>query len=235
MVSLNDPATVLFGKTRRAILSLLFTRPDESFYLREIVRRTGGGIGAIQRELRQLTACGIVRREEDRFFRANPDSPIYEKLKQMVVRTMGMGDRLREALRPIEDRIVVAFAFGSFARGQQRESSDLDLMVITRDAGITLEKLAGLLSKEQERIGREINPFVLSSNEFRTKWFARNHFVHRVVEGEKIYLIGGADELKRLAEERVAQSAQGQRPGNRRPARAGKPRPQRRKGQRTQR
>src|SRR5258707_196655 len=130
MVSLNDPATVLFGRTRRAILSLLFTRPDESFYLREIVRRTGGGIGAIQ-----------------------------------------------------------------------RESSDVDVMVIGMDDHLTLEDVAALLSKVQEGLGREINPFVLSAREFRSKWRAKNHFIRRVVEGEKIFLIGGADELKRLAEE----------------------------------
>jgi predicted nucleotidyltransferase len=157
MVSIPDPAAVLFGRTRRGILSLLFTRPDEGFYLREIVRRTGGGIGAVQRELGQLTECGIVRRDEGRFFRANSDSPIYGALKDIVVRTMGVGDVLRRALRSVEERVAVAFVFGSFARGEQRESSDVDVMVVAKGDGLSIDDVAAALSKAQEELGREVN------------------------------------------------------------------------------
>jgi predicted nucleotidyltransferase len=148
---------------------------------------------------------------------------------------MGVGDVLRRALRPEEERIAVAFLFGSFARGEQRESSDVDVMVVTKEDGLTVDDVAGLLSKAQEELGREVNPFVLGAGEFREKWRSRNHFVRRVVEGEKAFLIGDADELKRLAEERVAESAQDKRRGNRRPVGPGKSRPQRRKGQGAQR
>ena len=39
----------MFGKTRQAVLSLLYGHADESFYLRQIVRVAGGGMGAVQR------------------------------------------------------------------------------------------------------------------------------------------------------------------------------------------
>src|SRR3954465_10939808 len=108
MVSHGDVAGVLFGRVRRAILSLFFTRPDGSFYLREIVRRTGFGIGPVQREVRKLLECGILLREKDRFFWANPRSPIYEPLKQIVIRTMGVGDVVRYGLYPVAGQIIVA-------------------------------------------------------------------------------------------------------------------------------
>src|SRR5882762_7389687 len=111
MVAL-DIGTVLFGSTRRAILAMMFLRPGESFYLREIVRRSGRGTGAVQRELKLLSECGILRRDRQRFYQANVDSPIYEPLKQLVIRTIGLGDRLRTALRGAAGEVAVAFIFG---------------------------------------------------------------------------------------------------------------------------
>ncbi len=77
----------LFGKTRRAVLGLLFTAPDRSFYLNEIVREVGLGVGTVQRELRALTHAGLIRRTargNQVFFQANPDSPVFAELKALV-------------------------------------------------------------------------------------------------------------------------------------------------------
>ena len=74
-------ATALFGKTRQAVLALLFGHPDESFYVREIVRLVDAGHGAVQRELRQLAACGIIRRSvqgRQVYYQANAESPVFE-------------------------------------------------------------------------------------------------------------------------------------------------------------
>ena len=169
MVATADPGDILFGSTRQAILALTFLRPDESFYLREIVRRTRCGTGAVQRELKLLTDCGILRRDRQRFFRANPDSPIFQPLQQIVVRTAGLGDRLRNALKQFADRISAAFIFGSFSRGEHHERSDVDVLVITKDDQVTAEQINASLSHEQERLGREINSFVLTAQEWQKK------------------------------------------------------------------
>jgi len=231
MVAPTDPGSVLFGSTRQAILSLLFLRPDESFYLREIIRRTGRGTGSVQRELKLLTACGILRRDHHRFFRANADSPIYEPLKQIVIRTVGLGDRLRNLLNRVAGHIAIALIFGSFSRGEQHERSDVDVPVITRGDQLTPEQVSALLVHEQEQLGREINPFVLTAAEWRLKWSRGNPFIRRVFDGEKVYLIGDDDELERLAEERVAETTQAEQTGNRRSARPVRTRPQKREGQ----
>ena len=52
----------LFGKTRRAVLSLLYGHPDEAFYLRQLIRVAGVGLGTVQREVRRLSEAGIIRR-----------------------------------------------------------------------------------------------------------------------------------------------------------------------------
>ena len=86
-------AGALFGKTRQAILSLLFGHSDESFYLRQITRYLGSGMGAVQRELNQLVEAGIIRRFRQGnlvYFRDNPDCPIYDEIKNLIRKTSGL-------------------------------------------------------------------------------------------------------------------------------------------------
>jgi len=83
----------LFPGVRRDVLALLFTRSDEAFYQREILRATGGGKGALQRELRALTEAGILLREgrgNRTYYRANPDCPIYPELRGLMLYVQGI-------------------------------------------------------------------------------------------------------------------------------------------------
>ena len=99
--SIDRLSTTLFGKTRRAVLALLYSHSDESFYLRQIVRTAGVGLGAVQRELKKLSEAGIIRRKargRQVYYQANPECPVYAELKNLVVKTVGVGDVLRAAI-----------------------------------------------------------------------------------------------------------------------------------------
>ncbi len=51
IMSTIAPDHALFGRTRSALLALLFGHTDESFYLRQLIRAVGTGNGALQREI----------------------------------------------------------------------------------------------------------------------------------------------------------------------------------------
>ena len=99
-------ASALFGKTRLRVLVLLFSQTDESFYLREVARQTGTGLGAVQRELASLVETGIVRRTErgnQVLFQADPHCPVFAELRDLVAKLAGPGiddteERLPEQL-----------------------------------------------------------------------------------------------------------------------------------------
>ena len=192
--------TVLFGKTRRAVFSLLFGHTDESFYLRQIARRTNVGMGALQREVKLLSDAGIIRRSvrgKQVYFRANPDCPIFEELKGLVIKTFGVSDVLRAGLSELSDRIVVAFFFGSLIRGGESVSSDVDIMVV---GNVTFAEVVSAVGPLQEALNREMNPTVYPEAEFREKLATGHHFLTSVLDEEKIFLIGDANELERLVE-----------------------------------
>jgi len=191
-------SAALFGQTRRAILALLYGHPDEAYYLRQLVRLGGLGLGAVQREVKRLAEVGILRRTvrgHQVYYQANPDCPVFAELKGLVVKTAGAADVLREALAPLAGRIKVAFIYGSVARFQQRNASDVDIMVIGE---VSFGEVVSALRIAQELVRREINPTVYSSAEFRTKLKARQHFLSSVLRNEKVFVIGDEHELARL-------------------------------------
>lgn len=202
-------AQSLFGQTRRAVLALLFGRPDESFYLREIARATGAGTGPVQRELAQLVEAGLIRRTprgNQVYFGADPESPVFDELRGLIAKTAGIADVLRPALADLErkDKIAAAFVYGSVATGRQKAGSDVDLLVL---GSAKLSELLPVLRPVQERLGREINPTIYRPGEFAAKVKKREHFVSRVLEGPKIMLVGSLDDLEALAGESLVDRA----------------------------
>ena len=188
----------LFGKTRRAVLALLYSHPDESFYLRQIARVTGAGMGSLQRELKQLSAAGIIRRSEvgrQAFFTANSDSPVFSELRNLIIKTFGVADVLRAALSPLADTIQAAFIYGSIAGSEIKQSSDVDVMVIGETAFV---EVVAALSPVQETLAREINPSVYPPEEFKSKLAGGHHFLKTVMVGPKLFLIGDENELEEL-------------------------------------
>lgn len=192
---------VLFGQTRRDVLALLLGRPDERFYLREILRTIGGGTGAVQRELKQLVEAGLVVREREGhqvYFSANRESAIFPELQGIVQKTAGVTEVLRASLAPVlrGDRVAVAFVYGSVARGEQTARSDVDLMVV---GDVTLADLVPLIRVAERKLGREVNPSVYPVKEFTAGLKRGTHFLKRVVAGPKLFVEGSDRELERLA------------------------------------
>src|SRR3569833_706170 len=163
---LSDPATFFFGSYRRKVLGLLLLHPGTQFHLREIARATHTQPGTVRRELSSLTRAGVIERDvqgNQVRFRANESYPIYEELRSILKKTTGVADQLRTALAPLTGSIVAAFIYGSVASGQERPSSDIDLMIIGTNKN---EKEKRLIHPYQEELRREINPHVYTVAEF---------------------------------------------------------------------
>lgn len=123
----------LLGKTRGAVLGLLLGRPDEEFYVRQVARLSGATLGPVQRELKLLSRVGVLTcRQVGRqlLYTANRESPIYPELRGLAIKTVGIADLLKAALKPLAGQMRVVFVFGSFAQGRQHSGSDVDVMIV---------------------------------------------------------------------------------------------------------
>jgi predicted nucleotidyltransferase len=200
----EDISQTLFGKTRRAVLSLLYSHVDEAFYLRQIVRVAGVGLGAVQRELKLLSDAGIIQRivrGRQVYYQANPQCPVFGELKALVIKTVGIAAIVQAALAPLADRIRIAGIYGSIARSEEHRGSDVDLLVVGK---VTFAEIVSALDQAQKTINREINPTVYPVDEFQSKLSAGHHFLSTIVEKPMFFLFGDKRELARLAKKRLA-------------------------------
>jgi predicted nucleotidyltransferase len=186
----DNLSLALFGKTKRVLLALFFSSPEESFYLRQIVRITSTGQGSVQRELEKLTEAGVIERfEQGRqvYFRANSHCPIFGELKGLMLKTAGLVEVLRSALSPLSDKIDLAFVFGSQARGKARAASDIDLFIVGNVDELELHRL---ISRAEGQLNRSINYTFLTDQEFKKRKKEKGGFLSRVLAGEKIFIMG---------------------------------------------
>jgi len=187
---------VLFTKTQRRVLGLLFGNPGRSYYANEIVRYAGAGIGAVQRELERLAGVGLLtvtKIGNQKHYQANREAPIFEELCAIVLKTFGVADHLRDALAPLAKRIDAAFIYGSVAKGADTAGSDIDLMIVS-DA-LSFPDVMAALSKAEGAITRAVKPSVLGRKEWRRKAAEAGGFVSRVMQQPRIYLVGSDDDL----------------------------------------
>lgn len=189
-------AEILSSRVKAEIFRLLFGVGSRELHLREIERESGLSIGAVRQELQRLSRLELVeaRRSGNRlYYHANRDHPLYPEIHQLVLKTAGLADVLREGLAGLA--IDVAFVFGSVARSEETAGSDVDLMVI---GPVGLRELSKRVPPCAAKIGRAINSHVMTAEEFVRRKMRGEHFLIRVLESPRIYVKGGEDELEGL-------------------------------------
>ncbi len=195
--SMNILAELLSSKIRAEIFRILFGTRDESLHMREIERRTGFTMGTVQHELKKLHRLDLIKKNRDGnrlYYKANKDHPLYSEIKNIVLKTVGLVDVLRETLQESPE-VISAFVFGSIARSEEKADSDIDLMVI---GNMGLRQISALTSRLVDQIGREINPHVLTVAEFIIRLDKREHFISHVMNEKKLFVIGNEQDLNFL-------------------------------------
>jgi len=190
--------SLLLPEYRRRVLGLLLLHPEEALHGREIARRTGLAQGTLARELTKLAEAGLLKRERrgnQQVYSADSTCPIFSELASILRKTSGLADVLAEALRPVADQVIVAFVFGSVARGRETAGSDVDLLLI---GDVSFRDAVACLHPAQSQLGREINAKLFSAKEFAAK-AKKEPFLVDVLAKPKIFVIGNADELAKLA------------------------------------
>jgi predicted nucleotidyltransferase len=195
-IALTRVAGALFTPVQQRVLGLLFGQPDRSYQGNELIRLADSGTGAVHRLLTRLADAGLVAVERvgnQKHYRANRESPVFEELRGLLAKTAGLALPLQDALAPLAKQIEAAFVYGSIAKGTDRAGSDVDLMVIARK--LPYPKLYEALQPAEVTLGRTINPNLLTPLEWEKKRSDSDSFAGRVASQPKIFLIGSEDEL----------------------------------------
>ena len=126
------------------------------------------------------------------YFQANPRCPIYPELRGLMLKTAGLVDVLAGVLRPLAGRVDLAFVHGSVAAGTDDGDSDVDLVVV---GSVAPADLSLPLRAARTRLGRDVNPTVYTPAEFASRRREADHFLTRVLDRPKLFVVGDADDL----------------------------------------
>ena len=182
------------SKLREDLLALYFTNPNKKYYLRELERLLNFPVGNIRRELIKLESTGLFLSENKGnlvYYYLNQSYPLFEELKSIIFKTSGAPKMLQNFLEKFSG-INQAFIYGSFAKGEEKEDSDIDLLIIGE---VNEDKLIEMISKLERRLQREINYAIFGKEDFKKKKEEGNPFILDILKEKKIFLIGDENGL----------------------------------------
>ena len=192
-----DIMNISRSKLREELLRHYFLHPGERYYLRELERLLGFPVGNIRRELTKLKKIGLFSSEKVGnlvYFSLNKKCPLYNEIKSVVLKTVGLGDVFKKNLQKLKG-IKYAFIYGSFAKGEEIAGSDIDIMIV---GNVAQNELVSALHKVEDQIGRIVNYVCFTQQELKERIKKQNHFIINVMKDKKIMIVGDKSELQRI-------------------------------------
>ncbi len=183
------------------ILKLLFLNSASEFHLNDIARRTGLAPSTAAKESSALLNIGLVTKRTKGnlvLYSINKEGIIYDELRRIFMKYELLDEIIASKL-PAAGNIRYALIYGSFAKGTEKEGSDIDLLIV---GDVDEEALLKSISEAQGRIGREINYILWSEKEFLNKAKKRIPLLNDISKTQVIMMIGDENEFKRTIKQR---------------------------------
>ncbi|MFH1412889.1 MAG: nucleotidyltransferase domain-containing protein [bacterium] len=178
-------------------MNFLFKNPDKECYLREIARNLNKEPSYIQNSVNTLVSDGILKDERKgnlRFFKLNKEHILYNELKNIISKTLGLEHKLKELVNSLEG-VESAFIFGSIASNKEDSESDIDLIII---GSVNQDQLIDNITKLELELNREINYHLYGKEEVIDKINKQSDFIIKIFNEPKIILKGNLDEFTEL-------------------------------------
>lgn len=183
------------SKTKTAILELFFNNPEKEHYLRQMERITGYSVGNIRREIVKLEKSDLFSSRilgKVKLYKLNTHHPIYNEIRNIVRKTIGIEARLKTIIGK-QKKVKFAFIYGSFAKGEEKGASDIDIILI---GDMRPKEIKSKLYEYQSEVQREVNSTVYSTSEFLNRVKNKNHFLTSVIKEPKVFLKGSENEFR---------------------------------------
>ena len=187
-------AETLFTQPQSKVLGWVFGQPERWYHIQELIRLTSLASASLQREVKRLHVAGLVIEERIgnlRRIKANPASPMYADLANLVRKTMGAVPAIANALQPLSSRLQVALIFGSMAKGAEHAGSDVDVLLVS--SSLQPGEALALLLPLEESIGRRMEVKLYTPAEFSKRRKEAGSVVQRILAGPVEILYGGLE------------------------------------------
>ncbi len=157
-------------------------------------RELGIPVSIVRKELIALEKQGLFsssRQGNLLYYFLNKEYPLYNEIKTIVFKTVGIQGALSKVLKDIKG-IEAAFIYGSYAKNSSNAKSDIDLFILGNpNEDILVEKINSL----EKKLIREINYSIYSRADFKKKKLQKDPFINDIIKNNKLFLRGGENDL----------------------------------------
>jgi len=188
---------IFVSQTRIKLINILFYKPDEIYFVRQLVRLTGEEINSVRRELENLKKAGIIEfewRSNKLFYWANKTSPLFYDLLVLANKNSGLGLKLQNKNESLGNIKLVLYNY-KFAVNDHRNPDQIDLIIV---GDVSLKEVATFLDQEEEERGYEINYMVMDKSEFQLRKQKRDQFIVDFFLNCPVVIIGSSSEIANI-------------------------------------
>lgn len=133
---------------------VFFREPTKSHYLIEISKKSKLAHTSVKKNLKKLKELGLIKKQVEKrgkrnfpYYKANLDNYYYKIFKKIYnILSLHNSGLIRYVVDQIMPRNIILF--GSYSRGEDTESSDIDLFIETKNQKINLIKFEKLLNRK---------------------------------------------------------------------------------------
>ena len=175
---------ILFGtKACFAIARLIFNYPHKKFYIRELCKQTGFSTTSIVQGINVLEDYKLIKTKVN-----NVTNDLYANLNSEVYRHYKIIFNLYRLINYNFTDILVKYfnspecisIFGSFARGEDIEQSDIDILIVTSIHEPNNKEFSNFINFIEKEFNRKVNLHILKSLE-KSKESFKNAVVNGIV------------------------------------------------------
>ena len=164
---------LITSKTRLRLLLKFFISQANRGYLNGLANEMGESTNSIRKELNHLHGAGYLKKfkQDNKVeYRVNVSHPLYETLRKVVLKHLGMED-LVEVVLDRMGNVQHILLIGDYAKGV--DSGNIEVFLIGKD--LNFNYISQLEQKIESLIGRKVSFYLSSSlptNQFHIKLYS---------------------------------------------------------------
>ncbi len=159
------------------ILKFFIENPYQEIYLRELAKKLKFSPFAIKKYVDILSRENLILEERKanlRYFKANTNNLFFRQLKIAfnvnLIEKSGLINYLKENMSNVSSIVL----FGSMAKAEDTQESDIDVLIIGKEKYLNLNKF-------EEKIGKEANIHIFSWSEWNKKSKKDKAFYYEII------------------------------------------------------
>ncbi len=185
---------IIPSKVRRKILQLFYHHPDNTYYLREVVRQVNEEVNAVKRELDILYNAKVLSRERRTnkvFYELNKNYLLYDEFLRVFTKTSILSEQVISNISRLGKVKYIAVST-KYSRKIPLKDDEIYVLFV---GIIVVPEVETIMNEARKEFGWDINYTVMSEEELKFRKKNNDPFIWKFLKQPKVMLVGQEEDL----------------------------------------